>query len=125
MTTPADDVTSPILATAENLLSSRLEAIKPLAELIAERKRLRDLLEQTEKPYGAAYAAATAAGWTAEELRQMGAEEPTRRPQGRPKGSRTRRKTSPASPVSPPAPRTEDADTAGPGSNPRETSPQF
>lgn len=91
MTTPADDATAPILTTAENLLASRLETIRPLAELIAERKRLKSLLEETEKPYGAAYAAAEAAGWSPDELRQMGAEEPTRRPQGRPKGSRTRR----------------------------------
>lgn len=79
-----------MLASAQEMLASRLEVIKPLAELVAERKRLQSLLDDTEKPYGAAYAEATAAGWSANELHQMGAEEPTRRPQGRPKGSRTR-----------------------------------
>ncbi|MFF4709581.1 hypothetical protein [Streptomyces sp. NPDC001297] len=91
MTTPSDDATSPILATAENMLASRLEVIKPLAEAIAERKRLQALLDGADKAYGSAYAAASAAGWSPDELRRMGAEEPTRRPQGRPKGSRTRR----------------------------------
>ncbi|MDX2845747.1 hypothetical protein PV377_43720 [Streptomyces ipomoeae] len=91
MTTPSDDSTSPMLATAETMLASRLEVIKPLASAIAERKRLQGLIDDADKAYGAAYAAASAAGWSPDELRRMGAEEPTRRPQGRPKGSRTRR----------------------------------
>ncbi|MFK0160694.1 hypothetical protein ACIQVK_52765 [Streptomyces sp. NPDC090493] len=91
MTTPSGDSSSPMLATAENMLASRLEVIKPLAEAIAERKRLQALLDDADKTYGAAYADASAAGWSTDELRKMGAEEPTRRPQGRPKGSRTRR----------------------------------
>ncbi|MBK6015928.1 hypothetical protein [Streptomyces sp. MBT53] len=91
MTTPSDDSTSPMLTTAETLLASRLDLIKPLAAANAERKRLQKLIDDAEKEYGAAYSAASAAGWSTDELRQMGADEPTRRPQGRPKGSRTRR----------------------------------
>ncbi|MFC8668693.1 hypothetical protein [Streptomyces sp. NPDC057199] len=91
MTTHSDDSSSPMLATAETMLASRLEVVKPLAEAIAERKRLQELIDDADKAYGAAYATASAAGWTTDELRRMGAEEPTRRPQGRPKGSRTRR----------------------------------
>jgi len=90
MTTPSDQSTSPLLDAAEKMLASRLEVLKPLADIVAERKRLQSLIDATEKPYGAAYATASAAGWTTDELTGMGAEEPTRRPQGRPKGSRTR-----------------------------------
>ncbi|MGX9891162.1 hypothetical protein [Streptomyces sp. NPDC002276] len=93
MTTPADDTKSTMLASAETMLASRLEVIKPLAELVAERKRLQTLLDATEKPYGSAYAEASAAGWSGDELSRMGAEEPARRPQGRPKGSRTRNRS--------------------------------
>ncbi|MFJ2110786.1 hypothetical protein ACIOEX_02465 [Streptomyces sp. NPDC087850] len=119
MTTPADnppgtDAQSPILATAKELLASRMSVIPPLAESIAERKRLQALLDANEKTYGANYVDATAAGWTPEELRQMGAEEPTRRPQGRPKGTRTRkpRTTSAPAPATP-NPRTPDPAESG------------
>ncbi|WP_329151272.1 hypothetical protein OG275_38160 (plasmid) [Streptomyces niveus] len=101
------DDQSPILATAQELLASRMDVIPPLAEAIAERKRLQDLINATEKAYGAAYNNAQAAGWTPEELRQLGADEPTRRPQGRPKSVRTRRPRATASPTTP-NPRTAD-----------------
>ncbi|NWF30863.1 hypothetical protein HW130_32240 [Streptomyces sp. PKU-EA00015] len=112
MTTPADnapgtDTQSPILATAQELLATRMNVIPPLADAIAERKRLQELINANEKTYGAAYSDAQAAGWTPEELRQMGAEEPTRRPQGRPKGARTKRPRA-AAPTAP-GPRTPDA----------------
>ncbi len=123
MTTPAEnapenDTQSPVLATAKELLATRMNVIPPLADAIAERKRLQALLDATEKTYGAAYADAAAAGWTPEELRQMGADEPTRRPQGRPKGARTQRRTRPAAPTAPaasatPNPRTPDATETG------------
>ncbi|MFD5372099.1 hypothetical protein [Streptomyces sp. NPDC127103] len=117
MTTPADhtagtDEQSPILATAQELLATRMNVIPPLADAIAERKRLQGLINAIEKTYGAAYADAQAAGWTSEELRQMGAEEPTRRPQGRPKGARTRRPRT-AAPTAP-GPRTPDAAESAP-----------
>ncbi|WP_326655709.1 hypothetical protein [Streptomyces sp. NBC_01750] len=117
MTTPADSATgtddqSPILATAKNLLATRMGVIPPLAEAIAERKRLQDLIDATERAYGAAYADAQAAGWTPEELRQMGADEPTRRPQGRPKGARTRKPRTTAAPATP-SQRTPDATETG------------
>lgn len=99
MTTPSGDPSSPMLTTAETMLASRLEVIKPLASSIAERKRLQALVDSADKEYSAAYAAASAAGWTADELRRMGAEEPTRRLPGRPKGSRTRRTRSGAEDV--------------------------
>lgn len=111
MDTPADHTPDSIISAAEKLLASRIEAVRPLADLVAERKRLRKLLEDTEKPYGAAYAAAEAAGWTAEELRQMGAEPPTKRPAGRPRGSRSRSRSSSSS--SAPSSSTHTAASAG------------
>ncbi|MFB7030991.1 MULTISPECIES: hypothetical protein [unclassified Streptomyces] len=120
MTTPAEnapetDAQSPVLATAKELLATRMNVIPPLADAIAERKRLQALLDSAEKTYGGAYADATAAGWTPEELRQMGADEPTRRPQGRPKSARTPRRLRPAAPTAPatPNPRTPDATETG------------
>ncbi|WP_369185427.1 hypothetical protein [Streptomyces sp. Y1] len=63
----------------------REKAIVPLAAIMTERRRLKDLLAETEAPYGRAYAAAEAAGWSVEELSRLGAETPTRRPKGRPR----------------------------------------
>ncbi|MET8540261.1 hypothetical protein ABZW03_06345 [Kitasatospora sp. NPDC004799] len=63
----------------------REKAIVPLAAIMTERKRLKDQLAETEVPYGRAYAAAEAAGWSTEELARLGAEVPARRPKGRPR----------------------------------------
>ncbi|MBV2155094.1 hypothetical protein [Kitasatospora sp. SUK 42] len=63
----------------------REKAIVPLAAIMAERKHLKDQLAETEVPYGRAYAAAEAAGWSAEELVRLGVEAPARRPKGRPR----------------------------------------
>lgn len=95
------------LATAQDLLASRLDVVRPLAQLIAERKRIQSLLDGVEKQYGVAYVAAEAGGWSAGELAQMGATEPTRRPAGRPKKSRTIVKTSSAN-ATPPNPRSPE-----------------
>ncbi|MGA5823817.1 hypothetical protein ACPC54_38930 [Kitasatospora sp. NPDC094028] len=65
--------------------ADREKAIVPLAAIISERRRLKDLLAETEAPYGRAYAAAEAAGWSTEELSRLGAETPARRPKGRPR----------------------------------------
>ncbi|MFF3974828.1 hypothetical protein ACFYZ6_33905 [Streptomyces rubiginosohelvolus] len=61
--------------------AARLEAIGPLASILAERKQLEAALAETEGPYRRAYAKAGAAGWSDTELHQLGATapEPTRR----------------------------------------------
>ncbi|GAA3038448.1 hypothetical protein ACFVUY_10035 [Kitasatospora sp. NPDC058063] len=75
----------------------REKAIVSLAAVMAKRQRLKDQLAETEVPYGRAYAAAEAAGWSTEELARLGAEEPARRPKGRPrKHAVTTRPTLPA-----------------------------
>ncbi|GAA0464597.1 hypothetical protein GCM10009544_28690 [Streptomyces stramineus] len=70
---------------AQEINAARETALGPLASLLADRKTLRDEFEKTEEPYGRAYVEAQAAGWTAEELKGLGAEEPKRRPKGRPR----------------------------------------
>jgi hypothetical protein len=73
----------------EEVQAARAEAFKPLAEILAERAQLLDRLAQLEEPYGKAYATAQAGGWHPEELADLGAEEPVRRPKGRPRGRRS------------------------------------
>ncbi|MFE9484503.1 hypothetical protein ACFYNM_38725 [Streptomyces spororaveus] len=104
-----------VINTAQDLLASRLDVVRPLAQLIAERNRLQGLLDDVEKRYGAAYVNAEAGGWTVAELGQMGATEPTRRPPGRPKKSRTAKAPSTSVSPSPPNPRSpEPAQTPAP-----------
>ncbi|MEU1826669.1 hypothetical protein ABZ502_30090 [Streptomyces abikoensis] len=74
-----------IMRHAQEINAARETALAPLASLLAERKLLRDEFEKTEEPYGRAYVEAQAAGWTTEELGGLGAEEPKRRPKGRPR----------------------------------------
>ncbi|WP_371640778.1 hypothetical protein [Streptomyces virginiae] len=63
--------------------AAKQAAMAPLAELLATRIRLQNQLTDTEVPYGKAYAAAAAAGWSAAELTEIGATEPTPRPRAR------------------------------------------
>ncbi|MCX4808983.1 hypothetical protein OG594_46885 [Streptomyces sp. NBC_01214] len=113
MTASTNNGTAPdeqsFIETAESLLSSRLDVVRPLAQIIAERKHLQAQLADVERRYGAAYANAEAGGWTTGELAQMGATEPTRRPPGRPKRARATKAPSPAvAPASPPNPRSPE-----------------
>ncbi|MDD9383165.1 hypothetical protein M8Z33_42265 [Streptomyces sp. ZAF1911] len=75
--------------------AAKQQAIEPLAALLAERIRLTSEHAATDIPYGEAFVAAEAAGWSASELAAIGAEEPTHRPRGR----RTRARTKPAAPA--------------------------
>ncbi|MFG2913136.1 hypothetical protein ACGF0D_09620 [Kitasatospora sp. NPDC048298] len=85
--------------------ADREKAIVSLAAVMAERQRLKDLLTETEVPYGRAYAAAEAAGWSTEELARLGAEVPARRPKGRP------RKHAPTAKTTLPAPSPGDGES--------------
>ncbi|MEU8828863.1 hypothetical protein [Streptomyces sp. NPDC048636] len=75
---------------------AREEAFQPLAEILAKREDLQRQLAETDAPYAEAFVAAEAAGWTAEELTGIGAEEPARRPKGRPRSRRTSKKETPS-----------------------------
>ncbi|MFD8269191.1 hypothetical protein [Streptomyces althioticus] len=70
--------------------AAREKAFEPLAEILGKREELQRQLAELDAPYAEAFVAAETAGWTAEELKAIGAEEPAKRPKGR---SRSRRST--------------------------------
>lgn len=72
----------------KEIQEAREAAFEPLAEILEERQELQRQLADLDEPYGKAFAEAEAAGWTAEELKNIGAEEPVKRPKGRPRGKR-------------------------------------
>ncbi|MCX4481909.1 hypothetical protein OOK44_36650 [Streptomyces cellulosae] len=78
-----------ILQRMRDLQERREAAAKPLVDILAERSRLLEQLAELDEPYGKAYVAAEAAGWTAEDLAQLGAEEPARRPRVRSRRARS------------------------------------
>jgi hypothetical protein len=75
---------------ARELLQSRLAVIADLETAAAARDRDRDALETSEKAFTRAYAGALKAGWSDEELRQIGLVD------GRKPAGRRRRKATPA-----------------------------
>ncbi|MEU2899660.1 hypothetical protein ABZ690_07960 [Streptomyces sp. NPDC006967] len=85
-----------IMQRMREVQAAREKAFEPLAEILGQRAELQRQLEALDAPYAEAFAAAEAAGWTAEELKGIGAEEPARRPKGRPRGKRAAaKKTAP------------------------------
>ncbi|GGY71142.1 hypothetical protein GCM10010363_60370 [Streptomyces omiyaensis] len=96
-----------ILQRMQAALAARAEAIEPLAQIQDERAELLRQIAALDEPYGKAYADAEAAGWTVEELTELGIGEPARRPKGRPRSRRpvTAKKSTPAtaSPAAVPA----------------------
>lgn len=85
----------------KELHDAREQAIKPLADLLARRSALARQLAELDGPYGAAYATAEAAGWTAGELTALGADAPVKRPKGRARGRTGPRKSATAAAVMP------------------------
>lgn len=75
--------------------AAREKAFEPLAEILGKREELQRQLAGLDAPYAEAFVAAEAAGWTAEELKAIGAEEPAKRPKGRPRGRRSAKKATP------------------------------
>ncbi|SCD34365.1 hypothetical protein GA0115245_14656 [Streptomyces sp. di188] len=65
------------------LQERREAAAKPLVDILAKRSRLLEQLAELDEPYGKAYVDAEAAGWTAEDLAKLGADEPVKRPRKR------------------------------------------
>ena len=80
--------TDQILQRAQELHAAKMAALAPLAELVATREELRRRLAESDGAYGRAYADAEAAGWSATDLADIGAEVPERRPKGRPRKRR-------------------------------------
>lgn len=81
-----------------------MAAAGPLVDVLAKRSTLLEQLAHLDEPYGKAYVDAEAAGWTAEELADLGADEPAKRPRARSKRSRsTAKKTDGQAPGTTPA----------------------
>jgi hypothetical protein len=97
-----------IMQRMKEIQEVREKAFEPLAEILAKRSDLQRQLAELDEPYRQAFTAAEAAGWTADELKAIGAEEPAKRPKGRPRTRRaTAKKTvsqaaAPGSPATPP-----------------------
>ncbi len=84
-------------AISSALLNDRVEAVRDLAKARQQRNDARAQLEGTERADAAAYAAAQGAGWSTDELRKVGFDEPTRKAPGRPRRQPTTRSASVAS----------------------------
>ncbi|MGW2255135.1 hypothetical protein ACWCXH_33860 [Kitasatospora sp. NPDC001660] len=85
-----NDAPASLRQQAEAKLRPMLDALGPLEEILKQRQDLIDALAKTDGPYGEAYAAAEAAGWSVQQLASMGASEPAVRPKrgrGRPRKS--------------------------------------
>lgn len=79
---------------AQRLLNDRVEAVRALAKARQQRNDARAQLDEAERADATAFAAAQRAGWTPEELRKVGFDEPERRAPGRPRRQRGRTPTS-------------------------------
>jgi hypothetical protein len=75
---------------AQRLLNDRVDAVRALAKTRQQRNDARAQLDEAERADAAAFSAAQRAGWTSEELRKVGFDDPQRRGPGRPRKQRTR-----------------------------------
>lgn len=73
---------------ARQLLDAKVAAVRLLATARQKLANRQAALEEAEREDATCYAAATRAGWTAEELRRVGLSAPSRRPPGRPSAAR-------------------------------------
>ncbi|MFB9464432.1 hypothetical protein [Streptomyces cinereospinus] len=78
-----------IMQRMKQVQAAREKAFEPLAEILGQREELQRQLAELDAPYAEAFVAAESAGWTAEELKAIGAEEPAKRPKGRPRSRRS------------------------------------
>lgn len=78
--------------------TARIDSIKSLAENAALVTETRAKLATAEREHTAAYSKALKLGWTDGDLKEFGIETPSRKPSGRPRGTRK-----PAAPRTSPA----------------------
>ncbi|MGH2498931.1 MAG: hypothetical protein ACRDF0_02385 [Candidatus Limnocylindria bacterium] len=88
--------------TARGLLDARITAVRELAKAQVAVDQARDALAATEASHAAVYAAATRAGWSDGELKQMGLVASKRRAPGRPRRARSGRHRGTPEPVEQP-----------------------
>lgn len=75
---------SEITTKAEELLAGRLESIRRLEEVALQVRSVREQLAAAERSEAQAWSAASGAGWTTAELKQLGFVQPATRRGGRP-----------------------------------------
>src|SRR4051812_48362458 len=75
--------------TARQLLDARITAVRELAKAQVAVDDVRDALAAAETTHTTVYAAATRAGWSDTELKQIGLTTPARRSAGRPRRARS------------------------------------
>jgi hypothetical protein len=92
-----------ILRKMREVQERRMAAAGPLVDVLAKRSDLLEQLAELDEPYGKAYVDAEAAGWSAEELAALGADEPVKRPRSRSKRSRSTARTGAQTPETAPA----------------------
>ncbi|WP_406510999.1 hypothetical protein [Streptomyces sp. NBC_00212] len=92
--------------------AAREKAFEPLADILGKRADLQRQLAELDAPYAEAFVAAETAGWTAEELTAIGAEEPAKRPKGRRTSRRLAKKETPSGTPSTPATESPEASPA-------------
>jgi len=73
---------------ARKLLDARVDAVRPLAEAYANLTSVRAAVTDAEQAAALAYRDAEKAGWTADELKAVGFDAPSRRAPGRPRAPR-------------------------------------
>ncbi|MDX3867253.1 hypothetical protein [Streptomyces europaeiscabiei] len=97
----ADEILQKMREVQERRLERRMAAAGPLVDVLAKRSTLLEQLAELDEPYGKAYVDAEAAGWTAEELTNLGADEPVKRPRKRSRSTakRTGAQTAAAAPA--------------------------
>lgn len=77
---------------AQRLLNDRVDAVRALAKTRQQRIGARAQLDEAERADAIAYAPAQRAGWSTDELRKVGFEEPERKAPGRPRRPRAGRR---------------------------------
>lgn len=88
----SDDITPEgAAAAARELLNDRIAIIERLAGTSARLNQARQTLSDVEQEYGALWADAERAGWSASELRKVGLSEPGRKRPGRPRKASPKR----------------------------------
>jgi hypothetical protein len=81
--------TQAIEDTARQLLDARITAVRELAKAQVAVDHVRESLGEAEANHATVYTAATRAGWSDAELKQIGLRAPERRTPGRPRRTRS------------------------------------
>ena len=90
---PYREAMTEITDRAQELLAERIDAVRKLSESQRSASQVREAAETADREAAAAWSDAIQAGWTSTELRKLGLSQPATRRDGRPKASRTTKRT--------------------------------